>query len=43
MTDREIIYKIYNIIATNTNFNNRTKAEKEIIKLVNTEIFIKER
>lgn len=43
MTDREIIYKIYNIIATNTNFNNRTKTEKEIIKLVNTEIFIKER
>lgn len=43
MTDREIICKIYNIIATNTNFNNRTKTEKEIIKLLNTEIYIKER
>ena len=43
MTNKEIICKIYNIISTNTNFNNRTKIEKEIIELINTEFYIKER
>ena len=31
MTDREIISKIYNLIATQTNYDNRTDIEKRII------------
>lgn len=43
MTDREIIDKIYNLIATTTDFITRTECEKEIVSLINKEIYLKER
>ena len=43
MTDRQIILKIYNLIATQTNYDNRTNTEKRIIDLINEEIYLKER
>lgn len=43
MIDREIISKIYNLIATQTNYDNRTNTEKKIIDLINKEIYLKER
>ena len=39
---RKIIDKIYNLIATNTNFKNRTTIDKQIIDLINI-IYLKER
>lgn len=43
MSDREIILKIYNLIATQTEWESRSKTEKEIIDLINNEILLKER
>lgn len=43
MSDREIILVIYNLIATQTEWESRTSTEKDIMDLINNVIFLKER